>query len=54
MLITQAGGGGGFGNSSTHRGNVNFRLVPRDERKRSNDRDRTIYCVRVRGEVQIL
>jgi HAE1 family hydrophobic/amphiphilic exporter-1 len=37
MLITQAGGGGGFGNSSTHRGNVNVRLVPRDERTRSNE-----------------
>ncbi len=39
MLITQAGGGGGggFGGGSTHRGNVNVRLVPRDERKRSND-----------------
>jgi len=37
MLITQAGGGGGFGNSSTHRGNVNIRLVPRDQRTRSNE-----------------
>jgi len=37
MLITQAGGGGGFGNSSTHRGNVNVRLVPRDQRTRSNE-----------------
>ncbi|MEZ5288806.1 MAG: efflux RND transporter permease subunit [Vicinamibacterales bacterium] len=37
MLITQAGGGGGFGNSSTHRGNVQVRLVPRTERERSNE-----------------
>lgn len=37
MLITQAGGGGPFGNSSTHRGNVNVRLVPRDQRARSNE-----------------
>jgi HAE1 family hydrophobic/amphiphilic exporter-1 len=38
MLITQAqGGGGGFGGGSTNRGNINVRLVPRDERKRSND-----------------
>jgi HAE1 family hydrophobic/amphiphilic exporter-1 len=40
MLITQAGGGGGgggFGGGSMHRGNVNIRLVPRDERKRSNE-----------------
>jgi HAE1 family hydrophobic/amphiphilic exporter-1 len=40
MLITQAnggGGGGGFGGGSTHRGNVNVRLVPRDERTRSNE-----------------
>jgi HAE1 family hydrophobic/amphiphilic exporter-1 len=36
-LITQAGGGGGFGNSSTHRGNVDILLVPRDERSRSNE-----------------
>jgi HAE1 family hydrophobic/amphiphilic exporter-1 len=36
-LITQAGGGGGFGNSSTHRGNVDILLVPRDERTRSNE-----------------
>ena len=36
MLITQAGGGG-FGNSSSHRGNIDIRLVPRDERTRSND-----------------
>ena len=38
MLITQVnGGGGGFGGGSTHRGNVNVRLVPRDERERSNE-----------------
>jgi HAE1 family hydrophobic/amphiphilic exporter-1 len=36
-LITQAGGGGGFGNSSTHRGNINILLVPRDQRSRSNE-----------------
>jgi multidrug efflux pump subunit AcrB len=36
-LIAQAGGGGGFGNSSTHRGSVNVRLVPRNERTRSNE-----------------
>ncbi|MDA1093786.1 MAG: efflux RND transporter permease subunit [Acidobacteria bacterium] len=36
MLITQAGGGG-FGNSSSHRGNIDIRLVPSDERTRSND-----------------
>ena len=38
MLITQVnGGGGGFGGGSTHRGNVNVRLVPRDERTRSSE-----------------
>jgi HAE1 family hydrophobic/amphiphilic exporter-1 len=40
MLITQAnggGGGGGFGGGSSHRGNVNVRLVPRDQRERSNE-----------------
>ncbi|MDP1572068.1 MAG: efflux RND transporter permease subunit [Vicinamibacterales bacterium] len=36
MLITQAGGGG-FGNNSSHRGNITVRLVPRTERTRSND-----------------
>ncbi|MGE0043071.1 MAG: efflux RND transporter permease subunit [Vicinamibacterales bacterium] len=36
MLITQAGGGG-FGNSSTHRGNIDVRLVPKEERQRSSD-----------------
>ncbi len=40
MLITQAnggGGGGGFGGGSSHRGNVNVRLVPRDERSARNE-----------------
>ena len=37
MLITQVSGGGGFGGGSTHRGNVNVRLVPRDERTRSSE-----------------
>ena len=38
MLITQVnGGGGGWGGGSTHRGNVNVRLVPRDERTRSSE-----------------
>jgi HAE1 family hydrophobic/amphiphilic exporter-1 len=37
MLITQAGGGGGWGNNSTHRGNIQVRLVSRTERQRSNE-----------------
>ena len=40
MLITQAnggGGGGGFGGGNTSRANINVRLVPKDERQRSND-----------------
>jgi HAE1 family hydrophobic/amphiphilic exporter-1 len=40
MLITQAGGGGGmggFGNSSTNRGNIQVRLVAKDERTRSSE-----------------
>ncbi len=38
MLITQVnGGGGGFGGGSTNRGNVNVRLVPRNERTRTNE-----------------
>lgn len=37
MLITQVAGGGGWGGGSTHRGNVNVRLVPRDERSRTNE-----------------
>ena len=42
MLITQAGGGGGgggggFGNNSTNRGNINVRLVPKDERTRTSE-----------------
>ena len=37
-IIVNAGGGGmGFGPSGTHRGSVQLRLVPRDERPRSND-----------------
>jgi HAE1 family hydrophobic/amphiphilic exporter-1 len=38
MLITSAGGGGGgFGGGSGHRGNVNVRLVPKDERQRTSE-----------------
>jgi HAE1 family hydrophobic/amphiphilic exporter-1 len=41
MLITQAGGGGGggggFGSSSTNRGSITVRLVPKDERSRASD-----------------
>jgi HAE1 family hydrophobic/amphiphilic exporter-1 len=39
MLVTNAsGGGGGFGGGgSGHRGNINVRLVPKDERTRSSD-----------------
>ena len=39
MLITSASGGmgGGGGGSSGHRGNVNVRLVPKDDRTRSSD-----------------
>jgi len=37
MLITQIAGGGGFGNASSHRGNVQIRLVPKTERTRGND-----------------
>src|SRR5688572_2867159 len=38
-LITSGGGGGaGFGQQgSSHRGSINIRLVPRDERERTND-----------------
>ena len=36
MLITSAGGGM-FGGGSGHRGNVNIRLVPKDERQRSSE-----------------
>ncbi len=38
-VITSAGGGGGgpFGIQSTHRGQIEIRLVPRTERKRSSD-----------------
>jgi HAE1 family hydrophobic/amphiphilic exporter-1 len=31
------GGGGGFGGGSTHRGNIDILLVPRNERERTND-----------------
>ena len=42
MLITSAGGGGGgggggFGGGSGHRGNVNVRLTPKDERQRTSE-----------------
>ncbi len=38
MLITSAGGGPGFGGGgSGHRGNVNVRLVAKDERQRSSE-----------------
>ena len=40
MLITQAGGGGGgggFGSSSTNRGSITVRLMPKDERTRASD-----------------
>jgi len=37
MIITQAGGGGGFGSASTHRGSIQVRLVPRTERQRTNE-----------------
>src|SRR5687768_6654130 len=38
MMITSAsGGGGGFGGGSGHRGNINIRLVPKDERERTSD-----------------
>lgn len=40
MLITQAGGGGGggfMGGNATHKGNINVRLVAKDERKRSSE-----------------
>ncbi len=38
-VITNIGGGGfgPFGNTQSHRGNFQIRLVPRDERERSND-----------------
>jgi len=36
-MIASAGGGGFMGGSSTHRGSINLRLVPKDERERSND-----------------
>jgi HAE1 family hydrophobic/amphiphilic exporter-1 len=41
MIITNAGGGGGMGQpgggGGTHRGSLQVRLVPREERTRSND-----------------
>jgi len=39
MLITSASGGGGFGpgGGGGNRGNINVRLVPKDERERSSD-----------------
>jgi HAE1 family hydrophobic/amphiphilic exporter-1 len=38
MLITSANGGGGFGGgNSGNRGNVNVRLVPKDERERTSE-----------------
>ncbi len=39
MLITSAGGGGGgmMGGGSGHRGNINVRLVPKDERQRTSE-----------------
>ncbi len=38
MIITSAGGGGGMmGGGSGHRGNVNVRLVPKDDRVRSSE-----------------
>jgi HAE1 family hydrophobic/amphiphilic exporter-1 len=36
-VITQAGGGGGFGPSGSNRTNVSLRLVPKDERQRSSE-----------------
>jgi HAE1 family hydrophobic/amphiphilic exporter-1 len=39
-IITSGGGGGGgfgFGNASTNRGQINIRLVAREERERTND-----------------
>ena len=39
MLVTNASGGGGFGpgGGGGHRGNINVRLLPKDERQRSSD-----------------
>ena len=37
MLISNGGGGGFMGGSTGHRGSVTVRLVPRDERTRSNE-----------------
>jgi HAE1 family hydrophobic/amphiphilic exporter-1 len=37
ILISNGGGGGFMGGSSGHRGSLTLRLVPRDQRKRSNE-----------------
>jgi HAE1 family hydrophobic/amphiphilic exporter-1 len=37
MMITSASGGGGFGGGGGHRGNINMKLVPKDERQRSSE-----------------
>jgi HAE1 family hydrophobic/amphiphilic exporter-1 len=38
IITSGGGGGGGFGwGGSSHRGQMNIRLVPRDERERTND-----------------
>ena len=52
MLITQAnggGGGGGFGGGSSHRGNVNVRLVPRDRARAQQRTDRHAAAARPVG-----
>jgi hydrophobic/amphiphilic exporter-1 (mainly G- bacteria), HAE1 family len=36
-VITNAGGGGGFGQQGTNRTQMNIRLVPKDERQRSSE-----------------
>ncbi len=36
-IITQGGGGGGMMGGSTHRGNLQLRLVPREQRTRSSE-----------------
>jgi HAE1 family hydrophobic/amphiphilic exporter-1 len=37
MMITSASGGGGMGGGGGHRGNINVKLVPKDERERSSE-----------------
>ena len=37
VITSGGGGGGGFGGGSSHRGQINIKLVPRDERERTND-----------------